>query len=188
MKRVWTDEQRAAAAERCRQRFTKKPQIIERTSAESSTFAIEGQQIYEENVASAGSVTTVETPKERAPEVQAVIDGMDPQRKAKLAAIQARNMAQLSQTKEGREALDRLEARRNGEKVQKEVSVAVAEKPELDIVEKVFVAPKPVIAVKVPFRFVGQASGLMISEFGTCLCGAEKLKWHKICVKGWTLE
>ena len=163
-KRVWTDEQRQAAAERARLRFTKK-------STDAATTAV---------------IELPEEQKIRAPEVQAVLDTMSPERKAKLAMIQARNLATLSQTKEGREALERLEARHTTAIIPDEkmpgqqgqfstASTGIISEPPKSIVREV--------PFKVPFRLTGSQSGLMISELGPCLCGEQKLKWHPICLK-----
>ena len=126
---------------------------------------------------------------ELSPEVQAVIDTMTPERKAKLQAIQARNLANLSQTKEGREALERLEARHNPveqfEVTGRNVPVVAQEFTSGILSQIPPEPPKPVvreIPMKVPFRLTGSISGLMISELSPCLCGEQRLKWHPVCL------
>ena len=171
-KRVWTDEQRQAAAERARVRFTKKP-----------TYEV----IAELNNQTTAVLELPEEQKIRAPEVQAVIDTMDPARKAKLAGIQARQLAQLSQTKEGQEALQRLEARHTTAVIP-ESQMPGHTTPQASVIE-----PQPVpttrtpvvreIPMKGPFRITGSQSGMCVSEMGPCQCGEPKLKWHPICLK-----
>jgi hypothetical protein len=166
-KRVWTDEQRRAAAKRCRkmvaERKAQRHDLVEVISATPPPSV----------------VATMEQPqKVRAPEVQAVIDTMTPERKAKLANLQARQMAQLSQTREGQEALERLEQRRNPM-----ATVATAERLQS---QAIIEPPKPIVVevpMKVPFRLTGSQSGLMISELGPCHCGHPKLSWHPICLR-----
>ena len=167
-KRVWSDEQRRAAAERARARFTKKP-------TDATTAVVE----------------LPEDQKIRSPEVQAVIDTMSPERKAKLASIQARNLAQLNQTKEGREALQRMEARHTNAPIPSvnlsetviradgEKAIIVAE----EVLKKLIPPLVREVPMKVPFRLTGSQSGLMVSELGVCLCGEPKLKWHPVCLK-----
>src|SRR5450755_4225252 len=86
-KRVWTDEQRQAASDRMRKMSTDR---WAKKAAEQSSVAVEEKPVV----------------REVAPEVQAVIDSMDPIRKAKLAMIQGRTLA----TAEAQEALKRHEA------------------------------------------------------------------------------
>lgn len=179
-KRVWSDEQRQAAAERARARFTKKPTaVVERTAEESTALAIEGQKIHEASIKSAGFIDRTPTTVTRDPEVQAVLDTMTPERKAKLEMIQAKNLAAFAQTKEGREALERMHARHNG----------TSEAPHAEVVENVtepaHFIPEILreVPMKVPFRLTGSVSGLCVSELGPCQCGEAKLKWHPVCLK-----
>ena len=183
-KRVWSDEQRQAAAQRARARFTKKPTaVVERTAEESTALAIEGQKIHEHSMASAAFIDRTPTTVTRDPEVQAILNTMTGERKAKLERIQAKNLAALAQTKEGREALERMQARHNG----------TSEAPHAEVVENVtepahFIPepPKTIlreVPMKVPFRFTGSVSGLCVSELGPCQCGEAKLKWHPVCLK-----
>ena len=98
MKRKWTDAQRQAAAERMRLRMAKK-----KFGDRDTTVAV------------------AEPPKVRAPEVQTVLDSMTPERKAKLAEVQARTFARTLQAEGNagqrvtQEALARHEAQKNGE-------------------------------------------------------------------------
>ena len=162
-KRVWTDEQKKAVGDRLK---------AGRLAKQSQTAVAEPPH------------------REVSPEVQAVIDTMTPERKAKLQAIQARNLANLSQTKEGREALERLEARHNPveqfEVTGRNVPVVAQEFTSGILSQIPPEPPKPVvreIPMKVPFRLTGSISGLMISELSLCLCGEQRLKWHPVCLK-----
>lgn len=150
-KRSWTPEQKQAAHDRA----------IARRDQKSQT-------------------PVAETDRERDPEVQAVLDTMSEERKAKLASIQARSMAQLAQTKDGQEALDRLANRHN----HKEEIINPAQLPSMNM-ENVTEPPKKIreIPLKAPFRITGSQSGMCVSEMGPCWCGEPKLKWHPICLK-----
>jgi hypothetical protein len=160
MKRVFTDAQRRAASERMKKISTERWAKVREESAQAMTAELD---------------TPVPEQQVRAPEVQAIIDSMDEGRRAKLAAVQARTLQTLAQTKEGREALERLEARH-----QPESPVESKPKPPREAEEP----PATVIApMKFPFRLTGSISGLMISELGPCQCGEAKLKWHPICLK-----
>jgi hypothetical protein len=135
------------------------------------------------------------TRREMSSEAQAVVDSMDPARRVKLEMIQARNLATLAQTKEGREAIERLEARHvNVEKIAAAKPGAVIPVPDLEPqtradVRAVIEATQPPklivreVPMKAPFRLTGSQSGQMISELGNCLCGEPKLRWHPICLK-----
>jgi hypothetical protein len=136
-KRHWSDEQRAAAAERMRTRQAQKRHVIS-------------------PVIEAAAAATIE--RVRAPEVQAVIDTMDPQRKAKLEMIQAKNLAVLAQTREGQEALARLEERK----------------------ESTVFPPRPGSR---EVSVIVRNDGTMVSQYGPCICGAAKRQWHAICLK-----
>lgn len=136
-KRVWTAEQRQAAAERARIRFTKKKSEVGDDSVSSPVAVLD-------------------------PEVQAVIDSMDSERKVKMEMMRARQIAELSQTKEGREALARLEESKHPSSG----DVPPMRRPgsyELSIIVR--------------------NDGTMVSQFGPCLCGAGKRQWHKICLE-----
>jgi hypothetical protein len=117
--------------------------------------------------------------REVSPEVQAVIDTMTPERKAKLQAIQARQWQRdASEDKATREALERHEAQKKGMESKPEAVAVDLEPPP---------PPKAVLVMevpfKVPFRLTGSQSGLMISELSPCLCGEQRLKWHPVCLK-----
>jgi hypothetical protein len=180
-KRVWTDEQRSAAAERMRvtqlKRWTKNP---------------------DEAAGQVQETPTVE--KVRDPEVQAVLDAMTPERRAKMVSIQAMNMERLGQTVEGRGALARFAERKGG--IPTVTEAMGAGKPLLSLEEAdksfdtrtvastvaEFIPEPPVvrrepILYKAPFRLSGVAGGQMVSELGPCVCGAAKLVWHGICLK-----
>jgi hypothetical protein len=179
-KRVWTDEARAAAAERMRgiqaKRWSKNPD----EAAAQILTAVQEQ---------AGIVV-----KDRDPEVQAVIESMTPERKAKLEAIQARQWQRdASEDKATREALERHEAQKNGitplESKPEAVAVDLGPLPENRNVQIQEPPPPPKavlvmeVPFKTPFRLTGSNSGMMISELSPCICGEQRLKWHPVCLK-----
>ena len=133
---------------------------------------------------------------ELSPEVQAVIDTMTPERKAKLQAIQARQWQRdASEDKATREALERHEALKNGHPLATVTEMAkaidVAQGPLTSSAEMnaQFIPEPPKLPVvlevpfKTPFRLTGSQSGLMISELSPCVCGEQRLKWHPVCLK-----
>ena len=168
-KRVWTDEQRRAAAERMRAaqkvRWEKAKQV-ENVNSGEYPMAV---------------VATME--KIRAPEVQAVLDTMTPERKAKLASVQLRQWAVDAQTdKATREALQRHEAEKSWAPILSGPPKII---PPVMEVGASFIPTTPVSVVTRPvhpFRFTSGGNGLMVSELGVCLCGMQKLKWHPICL------
>lgn len=135
-KRVWTDDQRRAAAER-----------MAKMSSErwAKVKAVEDVNI--------GESPTME--KVRAPEVQAVLDTMTPERRAKLAQIQGKILS----TPDGQRALARHEA----EKAQVEGGTATV------------VAERPSVT-----EYLVRVSndGTMVSLEGPCWCGEGKREWH----------
>jgi hypothetical protein len=165
-KRVWTEEQKLAARDR----------MAHARSARGSRVA---------------TLESVENPVEkvRDPEVQAVIDTMTPERKAKLAAIQSRQWQRDAvDDKATREALERHEAAKNGHPLEMAKAIDgpltssaemnaqfIPELPKLPVVSEV--------PFKTPFRLTGSQSGMMISELSPCLCGEQRLKWHPVCLK-----
>ena len=167
-KRVWTDEQKKAVGERLK---------AGRLAKQSQTAVAEPPR------------------REVAPEVQAVIDTMTPERKAKLKAVQERQWQRdASEDKATREALERHEAAKNGGNIEREVKVQTAiihEELEKMATVRNYVSGPPASSVvlvlevpfKVPFRLTGSQSGLMISELSPCLCGEARLKWHPVCLK-----
>jgi hypothetical protein len=169
-KRVWTEEQKKAVGDRLKAgRLAKKANVI-----------LPDAQ---------GDVQVMDHPAQRvvAPEVQAVIDTMTPERKAKLQAIQARQWQADAQTdKATREALERHEALKNGNTPLESQASVVEPQPKPTTVTPVE-PPKPPVVLevpfKVPFRLTGSSSGLMISELSPCLCGEARLKWHPVCLR-----
>lgn len=154
-KRVWTEEQRQAAAERMRSRMAQKKE-------KESSVAVEERPITTGSELKAIVEEVQPTRREVAPEVQAVIDSMDSERKVKMEMMRARQIAELSQTKEGREALARLEESKHPSSG----DVSPMRRPgsyELSIIVR--------------------NDGTMVSQFGPCLCGAGKRQWHKICLE-----
>jgi hypothetical protein len=193
-KRIWSDEQRAAAGDRMRLMVARRQEAKRAAGA-----TVEDYGVVE---AERGGDRMPSDPKYRESYPNAVEDkpllvGEDPLRVAKLQMIHARNLTNLAQTAEGRDAIARMEARKNGsvllvEKPQaiKQLNVEIAAALELDkptpapvippITQTPFVRDVP---LKVPFRLTGSQSGQMISELGDCVCGEKKLKWHAICLK-----
>lgn len=143
-KRVWTEEQKEAARQRMAYARAQKNQMVE------------------------GAVAVVE--QVRPPEVQAVIDTMDPARKAKMEMMKARRMAELQQTKEGQEALQRLEEARHPTETVVTSSDGVMVPP----------MQRP---GSYELRLIIRNDGTMVSSFCPCICGAGKRQWHKWCLK-----
>ena len=176
-KRVWTDEERAAASERMRVMQANRRAAKQTPPPIDNEHVAEGAEQFSTETTSANTAVM-----DRPPEVQAVLDSMPADRKAKLASIQAGTLANLSQTKEGREALDRMEARHSPTVAQ----ASVAEPQPTPMTVTPVTPPKPIVRevpMKVPFRITGSISGMCVSEVGACQCGAPKLKWHPICLK-----
>lgn len=142
------------------------------------------ERMAAKRVLAAELATAVEPARTVVPEVQAVLDMMTPERRAKLEQVQAAGMARLAETLEGREALERLEARHNGNTEQTVTVVETVVTPTVEIKQPEL--PKPVIVREVPmrgpFRITGTGSGMCVSEMGACQCGEAKLKWHPICL------
>jgi len=127
MSRQWTKEQKLDLARRTRERWAAKRGAM-----------------------------AVEVPKVRPPEVQAVIDSMTPERRAKLEMIQARTMANVVGPEDKRavqEALLRRDAVRDERRIgSREVSLIV------------------------------RTDGTMVSLYGPCVCGKAKKEWHRVCL------
>ena len=158
-KRVWTEEQKKAVGDRLK---------AGRLAKQSQTAVAELPRL------------------EVSPEVQAVIDTMTPERKAKLAAILSRQWQRdASEDKATREALERHEAQKKGipplESKPEVVAVDLGPLPEPPPPPKAVLVME--VPFKVPFRLTGSQSGLMISELSLCLCGEQRLKWHPVCLK-----
>lgn len=165
-KRIWTDDQRHAAAERMakmsRERWAQK-KATEVAAHPSETFPVVAVAPGVVGVTgvdgSSGSATSTVTVAERVvdPEVQAVLSTMTPERKARLAQIQSRTF----QMADGQKALERHEiekiamepVQQNGRPGSREISLLV------------------------------RNDGTMVSQFGPCVCGAAKRQWHAICLK-----
>ena len=176
MARQWTVEQKKEAAERMR--------------------AIQLKRWANKK---GDSLTNVETPDinpvvaevERAPEVQAVIDSMDPQRKAKMMMAQGRVWQDNGRAdgKAAREALERFEADKQGiPSYVPEVTRTVASNavmPDAFHAMAAQVAPQRDLG-RVGSREVNlivRTDGTMVSQHGPCVCGRAKREWHGICLK-----
>lgn len=152
IKRVWTDEQKKAAAERMRLRWEQK----------GSTAVLEASDAHQEPVLQPQSTGTSEAPyavvtRERDPEVQAILDNMSPERKAKLAQIQAQTLS----TREAQAAIARHELEKA--EVQENVPPARIGTKEVSLIVR--------------------TDGTMVSQYGPCICGKAKREWHLICLK-----
>ena len=148
VKRIWTDEQRAAAADRMRH---------------AGQVRVERLRQAREQSQAAMPVAVAE----RDPEVQAVIDGMTPERRARLQQIQG----QVLSSPDGQRALARHEAEK----------VAVLEpagerNPVADL------APERERVGSREVRLIVKTDGTMVSCDGPCICGAAKREWHKVCL------
>lgn len=164
-KRVWSDEQRAAAAERCRQRFAK-PKLSDGT-LQAATDVVE-QTPFTSTIGTmfeSSTAVTLPTGIERDPEVQAAIDAMTPERKVKLAAVQGK-IWQDNGRADGRaaqEALIRHEVEKQGS------TSAVLELPSR-------------IGSR-ELNLIVRTDGTMVSRDGPCVCGAAKREWHSVCLR-----
>lgn len=147
-KREWTPEQKAAAAERMKQRWANKAEAV----VESVDAPLDSP------------VAVMEKPG-RDPEVQAILDSMTPERRAKLAQIQAKTLA----TNEAQAALVRHE---------EEKAKGTSEAP-FGTVEA---APSGRVGSR-EVSLIVKTDGTMASKDGPCLCGAAKREWHPICCK-----
>jgi len=104
-------------------------------------------------------VVAVPKVRERDPEVQAILDTMTPERKAKLADIQARVLS----TAEGQAAIRRAEEQKlnDGQQATPEQRGKIRD---------------------VHLRINGNNE--VASLDGACVCGKAKREWHTICLRG----
>jgi len=176
MPRTWTKEQKEAAAIRMREMQAK------RWAKAKLTSGAQLQEIVEE------------VNPTRSPEVQAVIDSMDPKRKAKLMGVQNRIWADNGRAdgKQAQEALARFEAQKREDPVLHQVKPLVP-----TTVASNAVIPDAFNAMaqqSAPQRDPGRigsrevslivkTDGTMVSQYGPCVCGRPKREWHAICCK-----
>lgn len=159
-KRQWSPEARAAAAERMR-----------KISAERWSRAKEQPTVVEEKPIETGaelklSIEEVAPTRRTAPEVQAVLDTMTPERRAKLASVQARTMATgFVNEHERTEAMERAQTTR-------ELTEAPPALP---------LPPSRIGSREV--SIIVRTDGTCVSQWGPCLCGRPKREWHVICAK-----
>lgn len=128
------------------------------------------------------NVQTIEPPQPPqpvhvvAPEVQAVLDTMDPSRRAKLAMIQARTMSTgFVSERERVEAMQRATGQHTTQVLTDEQMPG----------NNHGVLP-PLPPTRIGSREVSiilRTDGTMVSQWGPCICGRPKRDWHKICVK-----
>lgn len=154
-KHIWTPEQRQAAAVRMKA-------VQEKRWAKSEDIA---------------------PPRHIAPEVQAVLDTMTPERKAKLAMIQSRTMNLGNGRADGeatQAALARFEAEKQANPVLQETA------PLKPIDPATGLEPNPGRdAGRIGSREVSlivRTDGTMVSQYGPCVCGKQKREWHRICL------
>ena len=145
-KRVWTDEQRRAAAERMNHAREVRMANLERART--------GAAVLDKPI----DAQVEPTERVRAPEVQAVLDTMTPERRAKLENIQRSVWAN------GDRAAQR--AMEEHDKQKAAPSVADAERVSVrDVMLRV------------------STDGTIVSLLGPCVCGAAKREWHSICLQ-----
>lgn len=147
-RKPWSEEQKQAA--RIRMAHARKaiqPKLVPTVEAQDSPVAVLEPIV-----------------KERDPEVQAILDSMTPERRAKLAQIQAKTLA----TKEAQDAIIRHQA---------EKATGTSEAPFAVVSEE----PRRVGSREI--SLIVRTDGTMVSQFGPCLCGAGKREWHPICLK-----
>ncbi len=167
-KRIWTPEQRQAAAERMR--------AVQTTRWE--------KQKKEKEAATA----VMESPKQQrevAPEVQAVLDSMTPERKAKLTQIQAKTMSLGNGRADGeatQAALARFEAEKRGNPVIQETAPLKPIDPATGLVPNSARDAGRIGSREV--NLIVRTDGTMVSQYGPCVCGAAKRQWHTICCGG----
>lgn len=179
MPRVWTKEQKAAAAVRMRAVATARWE--KRNSEVAETFHL-------------GNLEAIEPEPQRSPEVQAVIDSMDPKRKAKLNGAQARIWQDNGRAdgKQAMEALERFEQAKRENPVLQQIAPLVPQTVATNAVDPD--AFKAMAMQSSPARDPGRigsrevnlivrTDGTMVSEYGPCICGRAKREWHTICVK-----
>lgn len=177
-KRVWTDEQKAAARERmAHARAVRKHELETK------------QQVVENALTESKETFSAVSGVAEQPEVQAVLETMTPERRAKLQQIQAQNWARnAAEDNATREALARHEAAKSGSFVEEVTRKNVEDNAALSPLALVpeSVDPRPFLPtmtkMKPPFRLTASGSGMMVSELGPCRCGQAKLKWHPICL------
>jgi hypothetical protein len=125
--------------------------------------------------------------KTRPPEVQAVIDSMDPARRAKLQGAQNRIWQDNGRADglQAREALARFEAERGG--IIKEVAPTTTNAVDPDAFKAMAMQTSPARdPVRIGSREVSlivRTDGTMVSQYGPCICGRAKREWHAICCK-----
>lgn len=179
MPRIWTAEQKQAAAARMKL-------VAEKRWAKAKLKTGPELAVMVEELAP--------TPKLRDPEVQAVIDSMDPKRKAKLAGVQNRIWQDNGRAdgKEAQEALARFEAAKRADPVLQEMAPLVPQTVATNAVDPD--AFKAMAMQSSPARDQGRigsrevslivrTDGTMVSQYGPCVCGRAKREWHAICCK-----
>lgn len=153
--RVWTPEQRQAAAERMRVMQAQKK------AERGSGF---------QTIGSAPETIVPVVPYVRPPEVQAVLDSMTDAQRARLAGMQARVFAT---TTDGTKVLER----HNQEKLAALSPTAMMTQDQVaEVRDERRVGSREL-------RLIVRTDGTMVSQDGPCVCGRNRREWHAICLK-----
>lgn len=164
-KRVWTDAQRKAAGDRLRE--AQKLRWVKTAITDPKTGDV--LQVQNEN------------PSRRDPEIQAVVDSMTPERRAKLEMVQAQSLARMAETREGQAALARFESAKIEAPFSAGPAFGVTLTPtEQNMIDEGLPPPPPRIGTR-EVNLIVRTDGTMVSQYGPCICGAAKRQWHKIC-------
>lgn len=179
MPRTWTKEQKAAAAQRMRDVAAKR--WAKEKLETGSALAVMVEEISP-------------TPKPHDPEVQAVIDSMDPKRRAKLNGAQARIWQDNGRAdgKEAQEALARFEQAKRDNPVLQQIAPLVPQTVASNAID-----PDAFHAMAMQssaardqgrigsreVSLIVKTDGTMVSQYGPCVCGRPKREWHAICLK-----
>ena len=142
-KRVWTDQQKEAARQRM---------AVARAARRTSTAILDIPD---------GDVEA--RVRERDPEVQAVIDSMTPERRAKLAQIQSQTLQRTIQVESN---------------VGSHMTEQALARHETDKLPPVMARPG-----SRELSIIVRNDGTMVSQYGPCICGAMKRQWHTICLR-----
>ena len=133
-------------------------------------------QTVQEEAIQSGAAPKVEVVHERPPEVQAVLDSMTPERRARLQMIQARQL----QTREGQAALARHEAEKIAVQTETVNTSAVAVLERQKIGDPNMVLPPSRIGSR-EVSIIERTNGEIVSQYGPCICGRPKREWHMNC-------
>ena len=180
MGRGWTDGQKKAASERMKARWAAKHRQSDGWKVFAGPVTIDMPDPKKDF--SAIEVIEKSAPKARPPEVQAVIDSMDPVRKARLQAVQARQWGHdAASDRATREALERHEAQKIAIQTTTAATGVIPEPSAPGAIGQVVVPPRPGSR---EVNLIVKNDGTMVSINGNCVCGVPKRVWHRICLRG----